>query len=790
MAFRRGMGFAGFVRASDSGGSSSKSSSVSTKSAPQRSEPTSISQSLYSKRVDAAWSEHVTGQGQKYYYNSVTKESSWIRPDALGPEPLVSHGPDSTEAKEEARFEREEKRRKLGEDAYFDEDDDDAAAANNTSTAKGDVDADAEQNPFADEGIAAVVCPSATAVDAPLGNVVSAGPAIDDDEEDPLDAFMAGIEKTVAKEKKVPAKPVAKPRRDDFEDEDDQDTFFEVMAKRKEEEGDEEVVEYDDNGYPIRKQKESLMEVIPPVDHDKMSYLPIEKIFYEEHPDITALSTAQVHDLRRKLAVKVSGFEPPKPIVSFAHCGFDPELIAVIQRQGYSTPTPIQAQAVPIGLLGRDIIGIAKTGSGKTAAFVWPMLVHIMDQPELEKDDGPIGLVIAPTRELCQQIYIEAKKFGKPYNLKTTAIYGGGNRYEQTKELKEGSEIVVATPGRLIDLIKDKAITMHRCSFLVLDEADRMFNMGFEPQIRSIVNQIRPDRQTLLFSATFKKRVEKLARDVLEDPIRVVVGEIGEANQDVTQKAHVIHEGMNKWTWLTQRLVEFFSAGSVLVFVTKKANVQELAENLKKHGHPELLLLHGDMDQNSRSGVIADFKRGKSKLLLATDVASRGLDIPAVRTVVNFDVARDIDTHTHRIGRTGRAGTKGTAHTLVDLSETHFAGELVRNMEQANQEVPQDLIDLAMRDPQFKKHRKKGKNPALRADGGGAFGGGKFRMRKRAGLGSHGGSRFNANLVPVKDMWRPPGTGAGTDGGVATDAGRASVKSRFQMSFVRSSSST
>lgn len=144
-------------------------------------------------------------------------------------------------------------------------------------------------------------------------------------------------------------------------------------------------------------------------------------------------------------------------------------------------------------------------------------------------------------------------------------------------------------------------------------------------QIRSIVNQIRPDRQTLLFSATFKKRVEKLARDILQDPIRVVVGEIGEANQDVTQKAHVIHDGMNKWTWLTQRLVEFFSAGSVLVFVTKKANVQELAENLKKHGYPELLLLHGDMDQNSRSGVIADFKKGKSNLLLATDVAARGI---------------------------------------------------------------------------------------------------------------------------------------------------------------------
>lgn len=218
----------------------------------------------------------------------------------------------------------------------------------------------------------------------------------------------------------------------------------------------------------------------------------------------------------------MTGAVPPNPVTSFGHFGFDESLIKAIRKSEYTQPTPIQAQAVPAALSGRDIIGIAKTGSGKTAAFIWPMLVHILDQKELAPGDGPIGLILAPTRELSQQIYMEAKKFGKVYNVRVCCCYGGGSKWEQSKALEGGAEIVVATPGRMIDLIKMKATNLQRVTFLVLDEADRMFDMGFEPQVRSICNHVRPERQTLLFSATFKKKVERLARDVLTDPVRIV----------------------------------------------------------------------------------------------------------------------------------------------------------------------------------------------------------------------------------------------------------------------------
>lgn len=318
--------------------------------------------------------------------------------------------------------------------------------------------------------------------------------------------------------------------------------------------------------------------------------------------------------------------------------------------------------------------------------------------------------------------------------------YGGGSKWEQSKALEQGAEIVVATPGRMIDMVKMKATNLRRVTFLVLDEADRMFNMGFEPQVRSICNHVRPDRQTLLFSATFKKRIEKLARDVLTDPVRIVQGDLGEANEDITQHMLVFKDAAEKWPFLLQRLVEFLSTGSVLIFVTKKLDAEQVADNLKVQQY-ECALLHGDMDQADRNRVIMQFKRGDVQIMVATDVAARGLDISHIRTVVNYDIARDIDTHTHRIGRTGRAGEKGTAFTFVTPKDKEFAGHLVRNLEGANQEVPSDLMELAMQSSWFRKSRfkqTKGKmivggaglgyreRPAFSGAGGGSAKGGSF----------------------------------------------------------------
>ncbi|NXD00419.1 DDX42 helicase, partial [Certhia familiaris] len=613
-----------------------------------------------------------------------------------------------------------------------------------------------------------------------------------DSDDDPLEAFMAEVEARglgndqAARdmkrlEDKDKEKKNVKGIRDDIEEEDDQEAYFRYMAENPTagvvQEEEEDNLEYDSDGNPIAPSKK-IIDPLPPIDHSEIEYPPFEKNFYDEHEEITSLTPQQVVELRHKLNLRVSGAAPPRPGSSFAHFGFDEQLMHQIRKSEYTQPTPIQCQGVPVALSGRDMIGIAKTGSGKTAAFIWPMLIHIMDQKELEPGDGPIAVIVCPTRELCQQIHSECKRFGKAYNLRSVAVYGGGSMWEQAKALQEGAEIVVCTPGRLIDHVKKKATNLQRVTYLVFDEADRMFDMGFEYQVRSIASHVRPDRQTLLFSATFRKKIEKLARDILIDPIRVVQGDIGEANEDVTQIVEIFPSGPSKWNWLTRRLVEFTSSGSVLLFVTKKANAEELANNLKQEDH-NLGLLHGDMDQSERNKVISEFKKKGIPILVATDVAARGLDIPSIKTVINYDVARDIDTHTHRIGRTGRAGEKGVAYTLLTPKDSNFAGDLVRNLEGANQHVSKELLDLAMQNPWFRKSRfKGGKGKKLNIGGGG------LGYRERPGLGSENTDRGNNNSVMSNYEAYKPSTGAMGD---RLTAMKAAFQSQYKSHFVAAS---
>ncbi|KAF0555086.1 P-loop containing nucleoside triphosphate hydrolase protein [Gigaspora margarita] len=549
----------------------------------------------------------------------------------------------------------------------------------------------------------------------------------DDEIDDPLDAFMLDIDNQVQKESQNESLQ-EKIRRDDIEDEDFVESYVNHMKKKGIEVGksqrpiekdenvnsDEEVyataraidaqLEYDSDDNPVVEQKRKDIEPLPAVDHSQIEYPEIEKFFYEEHSDIAELSDERVKEIRRELDMHVSGADVAKPCISFAHFGFDEALLNVIIKHGYSEPTGIQKQAVPVAMSGRDIIGIAKTGSGKTAAFIWPMLIHIMDQEELQKGEGPIGLILAPTRELASQIYTEAKKFAKSYGLRVAAVYGGASKMDQFKELRPGGiEILVGTPGRLIDMVKMKATNFRRVSFLVLDEADRMFDLGFEPQVRSICDNIRPDRQTLLFSATFPKKVEILAREVTTEPVRISIGNVGQANADITQKIEILADDGYKWDWLMNHLVSFCVEGSVLIFVSRKDGVEELSRNLNQVN--ECGALHGDMMQAERDKVLRDFKNNKFPIMVATDVAARGLDIKAVKTVINYDVARDIDSHVHRIGRTGRAGEKGTAYTLITQKEDKFAGDLVRNLEASGQQVPDALMSLAMQNSRFRKSR-------------------------------------------------------------------------------------
>ncbi|KAF9437042.1 ATP-dependent RNA helicase ddx42 [Entomortierella beljakovae] len=524
----------------------------------------------------------------------------------------------------------------------------------------------------------------------------------EEEEDDPLDAFMAGIDTKVKEEAEKPSEE--KVRRDDIEDEDYVESYMKHMKKKgitigqggpvternEDVDSDEEVyataraidnaaeAQFDPDDVSWDPQAKKEITPLPRVDHSKQDYIEIEKCFYEEHGDIAKLGDDQVRQIRIDLDMRVSGANVAKPCISFAHFGFEEALMETIRRAGYTEPSGIQRQAIPVALSGRDIIGIAKTGSGKTAAFLLPMIVHIMDQEELDKGDGPIGVVLAPTRELADQIYSEAKRFAKAYGIRVAVVYGGASKHDQFKTLRSGVEIIVATPGRLIDMIKMKATNFRRTSYLVLDEADRVFDLGFEPQVRSICDNIRPDRQTLLFSATFQKRVEKLAREVMTDPVRISIGNVGQINTDVTQVIQILKEDTLKFGWLTERL----------------------------HSLESGECLHGDMLQHERDKAIHDYKNRTFPTLIATDVAARGLDIKSIKNVVNYDVARDIDSHVHRVGRTGRAGEKGTAYTLITEKDDRFAGELVRNLEESSQAVSAELLKIAMQNPRFRKSRQ------------------------------------------------------------------------------------
>ncbi|XP_028131448.1 ATP-dependent RNA helicase DDX42 isoform X1 [Diabrotica virgifera virgifera] len=540
---------------------------------------------------------------------------------------------------------------------------------------------------------------------------------VEDDEDDPLDAYMAGIEQQVHRESLQKSEPT-QGIRNDLEEEDVEESYYRYMEENPnagvpQTDDDHPEVEYDEDGNPIAPDKKKIIDPLPPIDHSTIEYQPFEKVFYEEHSDINELTDEQVKELRKVLDISVTGSNAPKPVSSFAHFGFEEKLMKAIIKAEYSTPTPIQAQAVPCALLGRDVLGIAQTGSGKTAAFLWPMMKHIAVQKPVEEGEGPIAMILAPTRELALQIYNDAKKFAKVYDLRVICAYGGGSKWEQSLALKTGAEIVVATPGRIIDHVKSGSTNLQRVTFLVLDEADRMFELGFEPQVRSVCNHVRPDRQTLLFSATFRKRIEKLAKDALSNPVKISQGTTGQANEDVTQHVLLLPNQEAKRKWLFGKLVELLSAGSVLVFVTKILDAEMVSKDIKVKEF-DCLLLHGDMEQADRNKVITAFKKNECSLLVATDVAARGLDIPHVRTVVNYDLARDIDTHTHRIGRTGRAGMQGTAYTLLTAGDKEFAGHIVKNLESAHQKVPQEVLELAMQSSWFKKQRlrnKKDYNP-------------------------------------------------------------------------------
>ncbi|CAI0446302.1 unnamed protein product [Linum tenue] len=366
----------------------------------------------------------------------------------------------------------------------------------------------------------------------------------------------------------------------------------------------------------------------------------------------------------------------------------------VIAKLGFVEPTPIQAQGWPMALKGRDLIGIAETGSGKTLAYLLPALVHVGAQPRLAQGEGPIVLVLAPTRELAVQIQEEAAKFGARSNTRSTCVYGGAPKGPQIRDLKRGVEIVIATPGRLIDMLEAQHTNLRRVTYLVLDEADRMLDMGFEPQIRKIISQIRPDRQTLYWSATWPKEVETLARQFLRNAYKVIIGSADlKANQSINQVIEVVTD-VQKYNRLANLLKEVMDGSRILIFTETKKGCDQITRQLRMDGWPALSI-HGDKNQAERDWVLSEFKSGRSPIMTATDVAARGLDVKDIKCVINFDFPTSLEDYIHRIGRTGRAGAKGTAFTFFTHGNAKFARHLIKILAEAGQVVPPALSDMA-----------------------------------------------------------------------------------------------
>jgi ATP-dependent RNA helicase DDX5/DBP2 len=377
--------------------------------------------------------------------------------------------------------------------------------------------------------------------------------------------------------------------------------------------------------------------------------------------------------------------------MEFGEAGFPESVMRVLESSGFARPTPIQSQGWPMALSGRDVVGIAETGSGKTLAYILPAITHILAQPRLNTGDGPIALILAPTRELAVQIQAECEKFA-PRHLRSVCVYGGVPKGPQQRELRRGVELVIATPGRLIDMLESQATNLRRVTYLVMDEADRMLDMGFEPQIRRIVDQIRPDRQTLMWSATWPREVQQLARDYLQDYLQVNIGsrELA-ASHTVTQQVRIIEPFADKKAILLDILRQNGPV-KTLVFAATKRMVDELARFVRDHRIPAIPI-HGDKSQSDRDRTLAEFKRYPDSVLVATDVAARGLDVKDVQFVINYDFPNNIEDYVHRIGRTGRAGATGTAITLFSRAEDgKMAKQLVRVMRDANQPVDNALL--------------------------------------------------------------------------------------------------
>ncbi|RLV95026.1 ATP-dependent RNA helicase DED1 [Spathaspora sp. JA1] len=462
-------------------------------------------------------------------------------------------------------------------------------------------------------------------------------------------------------------------------------------------------------------------------------------------PDDTKMHSGINFDNYDDIPVEVSGNDVPEAITQFTAPPLDPVLVENITLSRFTKPTPVQKYSVPIVTGGRDLMACAQTGSGKTGGFLFPVLSESFQSgpapvPEATGSFSsykkyPTALVMAPTRELVSQIYEEAKKFSYRSWVRPCVVYGGADIGEQIRNIGKGCDLLVATPGRLKDLLERGRISLSNIKYLVLDEADRMLDMGFEPQIRHIVQECdMPDvnnRQTLMFSATFPRDIQLLAHDFLKDYVFLSVGRVGSTSENITQKILYVEDDEKKSVILD--LLSADDSGLTIVFTETKRMADNLADFLYDQGFPATAI-HGDRTQYEREKALAAFKNGAAPILVATAVAARGLDIPHVAHVINYDLPSDIDDYVHRIGRTGRAGNVGIATAFFNRNNKNIIKGLIQLLSEANQEVPDFLTKIA-RESSFGGSSRGG-----RGGRGGRGSSGPSRDFRRSGGGAGGSS--------------------------------------------------
>ncbi|KAI8044795.1 hypothetical protein M5D96_000967 [Drosophila gunungcola] len=416
---------------------------------------------------------------------------------------------------------------------------------------------------------------------------------------------------------------------------------------------------------------------------------------------IRAMSEEERQNIRQQLRILVEGENPSPPIRSFREMKFPKGILNGLAAKGIKTPTPIQVQGLPTVLAGRDLIGIAFTGSGKTLVFVLPVVMFALEQEfslPFERNEGPYGLIICPSRELAKQTHEIIQHYSKHLQacgmpeVRSCLAMGGLPVSEALDVISRGVHIVVATPGRLMDMLDKKILTLDMCRYLCMDEADRMIDMGFEEDVRTIFSFFKGQRQTLLFSATMPKKIQNFARSALVKPVTINVGRAGAASMNVTQQVEYVKQEA-KVVYLLDCLQK--TAPPVLIFAEKKQDVDCIHEYLLLKG-VEAVAIHGGKDQEERSRAVDAYRVGKKDVLVATDVASKGLDFPNVQHVINYDMPDDIENYVHRIGRTGRSNTKGLATTLINkITEQSVLLDLKHLLIEGKQQVPDFLDELA-----------------------------------------------------------------------------------------------